>query len=81
MVIIVAVLVVVAVVVDDIVIVVVVKVKVIFPELIVLVEINLLLVDDGAFARLESPKSGSKGCRKGGDNMSCQVQEPILIGV
>ena len=44
MVIIVAVLVVVAVVVDDIVIVVVVKVKVIFPELIVLVEITLLLV-------------------------------------
>ena len=39
----------------------------------------VLLVGVGSSARLELPKSGSNGCRKGGFNMSCQLQAPILV--
>ena len=39
----------------------------------------VLLVGVGSSARLELPKSGSNGCRKGGVNMSCQLQAPILV--
>jgi len=42
-------------------------------------EEDVVLVGVGSSARLELPKSGINGCRKGGVNMSCQLQAPMLV--
>ena len=63
--------------------------EVIVAEAVVLVDVlsvvaiefeeDVVLVGVGSSARLELPKSGINGCRKGGVNMSCQLQAPMLV--